>query len=362
MATKPRRSSGQAKKATPKRGARAGSDPLPPDAPAKPTKPAQPRKAASATPARKRAAPSKGGAAASDKTLQAGKSAIRGAHNPETPRSTRGPATKTRGGSSAAEHSPSKRKAAGSNPAPRSKDTPAPPAAALTVDDGPLDPETGLTPRLLAFAQEYMRDLNGTAAYLRIHPDVKVTTASTESWRILRNPKVRVYLAAARKRLEVEVDFTKADLVRELVAIATADPSEISQLRNVSCNGCWPDLEPEEDLPIWQEPNPSCPRCQGDGIPRAYFADTRKLSLGARRLFQAVHVTKEGMKVVLRDQDAALEKLAKILGAYELDNQQKSATLAEAMAGFLGQLHQSGAGRLTVAPSAARAPQEPPKP
>lgn len=198
-----------------------------------------------------------------------------------------------------------------------------------------------------AFADEYLRDLNGTAAYLRIHPDAKVSTAATESWRILRNPKVRAYIAAERTKLEVAIDFTKVDLVRELVLLATADPGEISQMRHVSCNACWPQ-EDREDLPFWQEPNPDCARCQGDGIPRPYFADTRKLSPAARRLFAGVHVTKEGQRILTRDQDGALEKLAKILGAYEADNSQKAGTVAEALREFFGGLH-SGAGRLPIA-------------
>lgn len=204
-----------------------------------------------------------------------------------------------------------------------------------------------------AFADEYLRDLNGTAAYLRIHPGVKAGTASTESHRTLKNPKVRAYIAERRERLELEADFTKADLVRELVAIVRADPREVSQMRQVSCGECWPEQEQTERkaLPMWQEPNPECEHCHGEGIPKPWFADVRKLSPAAARLFQSVHVTRDGMKINLRDQDAALEKLAKILGAYELDNKQKDASTAEVARQFFAQLHRAGAGRLPIAPT-----------
>jgi phage terminase small subunit len=341
MATSPRRSSGKASKTTkPARGASRPSEAKPTDPPAKPPKQPTAKPAAP----RKRAAPAKGrGAAASKNAKRAGESATRRPHKPETPGSTPGPATNPEASATVAQ---------------------------LLAADGAQDPETGLTPRLRAFADEYMRDLNGTAAYLRIHPGAKVTTAATESWRILRNPKVRAYIAATRERLELAADFSKADLLRELVSIVRADPREITQMRQISCDHCWPHdeedeapkgktkkdlLAPRKGLPMWQEPNPDCEHCQGEGIPKPWFADVRKLSTGAARLFQSVHVTKDGMRINLRDQDSALDKLAKILGAYELDNDQKGQAAADVLRAFFGGLHGSGA-NLPNAPPEQRAP------
>jgi hypothetical protein len=203
-----------------------------------------------------------------------------------------------------------------------------------------------------AFADEYLRDLNGTAAYLRVHPDAKVSTAATESCRILRNPKVREYVAARREQMALAVDFSKEDVIRELVALVRADPNELTQMRQISCDECWPpekDEGGEKRLPMWTEPNPECPHCNGNGIPRPWFADTRKLSPAARRLFSSVHVTRDGMRINLRDQDGALDKLAKVFGAYEEDNKQKQGTLAEALSELFGQLHSAGGSRLPIA-------------
>ena len=105
---------------------------------------------------------------------------------------------------------------------------------------------------------------------------------------------------------------------------------------------------------MWQEPNPECTHCNGEGIPKPWFADTRKLSPAARRLFSSVYVTKDGVRIQTRDQDAALEKLAKILGAYELDNAQKGGALATALTEFASQLHGSGAARLRPVPAKPR--------
>jgi phage terminase small subunit len=267
-----------------------------------------------------------------------------------------------------AERRPSKSEVPGSTPGARSKkakpaQTPAETTQKLLQAEPAPDPQTGLHPRVQAFADEYLRDLNGTAAYLRVHPTASVRTAGTESWRLLKNPEVRAYVAQRRERLALEVDFSKADIIRELVALTLADPNELTQMRHVSCEECWPEEKDDEGkpvrLPMWQEPNPECLHCQGEGIPRPWFADTRKLSPAARRLFSSVYVTKEGTRIQTRDQDAALDKLAKILGAYELDNQQKGGALADALASFAAEFHGQGGGRLKPVP---RAPKEPTKP
>lgn len=53
----------------------------------------------------------------------------------------------------------------------------------------------------------------------------------------------------------------------------------------------------------------------------------------------------------LADKLGALEKLMKHLGGYKADNDQaKPESMAEAVSAFVGQLHQSGAGRLKFAP------------
>ncbi len=247
--------------------------------------------------------------------------------------------------------STSKRKTAGSTPAPRS-------TTQKLLDAKPAPGhDTSMTPGMLAFAIEYLRSFNGTAAYMASHPGVTPRTAGVEAHRLLKNPKVRAYIEQHREKLALEVDFSREDVIRELVALVRADPNELTQMRHVSCDGCWP--EQEGAPPIWQEPNPECPQCQGDGIPRPWFADTRTLSPAARRLFSGVKTTKDGIQVLMRDQDGALDKLAKVFGAYELDNKQKAVPLAEAFAQFLGQLHQGADARLPIVAAKARPRKEP---
>lgn len=236
--------------------------------------------------------------------------------------------------------------------------TAAPPTttAKLLATKPAADPDS-MTPGMLAFAKEYIRSFNGTAAYMLTHPGVKANTASTEAWRLLRNPKVRAYIEQHREKLATEVDFGREDVIRELVALVKADPNELTQMRHVSCDACWPDQGATP--PIWQEPNPECLQCQGDGIPRPWFADTRKLSPAARRLFSGVKTSKEGIQILMRDQDGALDKLAKVFGAYELDNKQKAVPLAEAFTQFLSQLHDGQAARIPIVPPKARPKRSP---
>jgi hypothetical protein len=150
------------------------------------------------------------------------------------------------------------------------------------------------------------------------------------------------------------IDFSREDLLKELVAVVRADPAELTQIRHVSCDECWPIEADEGGKPrppgLWTEPNPECQHCQGDGIPRAWFADTRKLSPTAAKLFTAAQQTKDGLKVIGRDKDAALEKLAKILGAYEKDNAQKTKPMADALRELFAGVHQF-AGGLPIAPA-----------
>ena len=204
-------------------------------------------------------------------------------------------------------------------------------AATSTVDKllaapGVPDPAMDLTPTQVAFANEYLKDLNGTAAYRRIHPNAAISTCATESSRILRNPKVRTFIESERQKLTERFGYSKEDLVAELVAIVRADPTELTALRHTSCDSCWGG---EEKQGMWAEPDPDCPGCSGEGIARPWFADTRKLSAAARALFQSVEMTAKGMRVHMESKADAREKLAKILGAYELDNKQKSNPLLD---------------------------------
>lgn len=63
-------------------------------------------------------------------------------------------------------------------------------------------------------------------------------------------------------------------------------------------------------------PHPKCPYCRGEGHPELHIADTRDLSPKAMQLFAGIEQTQAGIKIKFRDQDKALENIAKHLGMF----------------------------------------------
>ena len=165
-----------------------------------------------------------------------------------------------------------------------------------------------LTPRKIRFVQEYLIDLNATQAAIRAGYSAK--TANREGTRLLSNDVVAEAVAEAQakraSRVEVDQDF----VLRELLEIVRADPRELIQYVRTSCPKCWPDGEREE-------PNPECGECCGRGKGHVLLADTRKLSRGAAKLYAGVQVGRDGIKVNMRDQDAALRDIGRHLGMFK---------------------------------------------
>lgn len=62
------------------------------------------------------------------------------------------------------------------------------------------------------------------------------------------------------------------------------------------------------------EPNEDCPECGGLGQELVHVTDTRKLKGPARRLYAGVQRTKDGLKILTRDQDAAMSNISRYLG------------------------------------------------
>jgi phage terminase small subunit len=253
----------------------------------------------------------------------------------------------TKRGSSTAERGPHKPKAAGSTPAPATTSKHLLTAKAVEQD-------TPLTPEHEAFVTEYLRNgRNGTAAYLSVYPDCSPAAAYSSASRLLRHAKVSARIRAELARLTAKHEMGREELFADLLAIVKADPNELTQMRHIACDECWqgsdrPPVRREgmAKLSAWHEPDPDCEACNGEGIYQPWFADTRKLSPEARALFAGVKQTQHGLQIMMHSKLDAYEKLAKILGAYEKDNEQKGKSAATALADFLGQLHGSGAGRL----------------
>jgi len=193
--------------------------------------------------------------------------------------------------------------------------------------------------RVPRFVEEYCIDRNGTQAAIRA--GYSANGAHVTAHHLLADPRVQALVVEQMARVSAEATIEAADVLREWIALATADPSKIMRLRSLNCRHCWGqdfayqwsaheyakacDIAVNMGQPMpdcrggfgWKpnaDPNPDCPECGGEGVEDVHFTDTDTLTGGERKLFAGVKRTRDGLEVKLRDQDAALNNIAKYLG------------------------------------------------
>lgn len=72
-----------------------------------------------------------------------------------------------------------------------------------------------LTPKWKAFADEYLTDLNGTRAYKAVYKNVKNdATAAAAASRLLKNVKVKAYIAERMKEIQNEKTADLEEVIR----------------------------------------------------------------------------------------------------------------------------------------------------
>ncbi len=204
------------------------------------------------------------------------------------------------------------------------------------------------------FAKEYIIDLDATAAAKRAGYSEK--TAKQQGSRLLTRDDVQAAIQKEMKKREQRTEIKADDVLRYWHDIGTADPNEIIHLRRVCCRNCfgidhqyqWRDKteyqqaveyimrnakEGEEPaIPSdaggygfnkLAKPNPDCPYCWGEGHMEVHAEDTRFLSSKAKRLYAGVKQTRDGFEIKMRDQDKAMENVAKHLGMFVEKSQVK---------------------------------------
>lgn len=207
-----------------------------------------------------------------------------------------------------------------------------------------------LTPKEERFVDEYQIDLNQTQAAIRAGFSEK--SAHNIGYELMRKPEVIVAIAAKKAERAAAVGVTQEWVLRRLIALAGADPSELTEYRRVNCRHCWGEehgyqetlAEHEERLirheneeeaaamllpPMaigefdrrggigfdrWREPCPTCPECSGVGEGRELIKDTRYLSEGGKALYAGVKTTREGVEVKTKDQTQAMQLLMRHMG------------------------------------------------
>lgn len=212
-----------------------------------------------------------------------------------------------------------------------------------TNDEWTVNPdEYGLTDMQARFVNEYLIDMDKMAAYKRAGYKSEGETAAAAARRLYRNVSVNQAIRDALDARERRTQITQDDVLKMWWDIATADANQITELRRLCCRYCWgfghqyqwrDAVEYEEKLAealakkgkepndrggygfdAQLDPNPECPRCNGIGVSRSYFHDTRDLHGAARRLYAGVKEGKFGLEVITRNQDDALKMVAQHLG------------------------------------------------
>lgn len=253
----------------------------------------------------------------------------------------------------------SARKRASTKPAKEPAQTPAKKRAAVKRVSAEDTPQLGLTPKQQRFVEEYLVDLNGAQAAIRAgySPD----TARQMATENLSKPYIQLAIAEERKAQQERTQVTADKVVTELALIAFADARELAEVKTGCCRCCWGEgfkfqrtvgeynhdreqwLNKGKELADFEDqggigfnplklPHPECPNCGGDGDARVVLKDTRTLSQQATALYAGAKVTKHGIEVQMHSKMDAIEKLAKHLGVYEKDNQQKADPLAALLA------------------------------
>ncbi|QDL39325.1 terminase small subunit [Rhodoferax sediminis] len=226
---------------------------------------------------------------------------------------------------------------------------------AINEDGDPARHVLTLKPKQQKFVDEYMIDLNGTQAAIRA--GYRANSAAELAYEYLRKPQIQSAIAAARKAQQERTQIDADRVMLEAWHIMIADARDLVQVKVGCCRYCWGEghklqrtlsefnnerekhLNSGKPIEDWDEqggigynpikaPHTGCPECHGDGQARVVLGDTRTLSARALALYAGARQGKYGIEVLMHSKMDALEKLARHLGLYERDNQQKTDPLA----------------------------------
>ena len=210
--------------------------------------------------------------------------------------------------------------------------------------------DDGLTAQQRLFVAEYLKDSNATQAAIRSGYSKK--TAQEQSSRLLSNVMVAQAIVQQQKASIARTLGSADEVLAQMWQLATFDANQLSQYRRGACRYCWgfghhyqwrdavefdealAKVEGKEGVKLPEdpggygydhnrEPNPECPRCNGDGIGQPYFADTRKLPSGAALAYSGVKLGKNGVEITAISRERMYEAVMKRLGLVDSEFAQK---------------------------------------
>ncbi|HED3078586.1 terminase small subunit [Citrobacter amalonaticus] len=194
-----------------------------------------------------------------------------------------------------------------------------------------------LSPKVKRFIAEYLKDQNATAAAERAG-----YSDPNYGRQLITNPNVAQAIAQQQKESLMRTLGSADEVLAQMWQLATFDANQLSQYRRGCCRYCWgfghqyqwrdaveyeekrieaverKRREPEDvggyGYDHTQEPNPECPRCNGDGIGQPFFADTRKLPTTAALAYSGVKLGKHGVEITAISRERMFEAVMKRLG------------------------------------------------
>lgn len=205
--------------------------------------------------------------------------------------------------------------------------------------------EFGISEKQARFAEFVVEGKNLVESYRLAGYECDGNAAHAGASQVFRNIKVQRAIRWLRDKRQRRYTAELDELVHQLMAIANADPNILTQHRRNNCRYCWG----ENHLYQWRDiqefdraaaqntkdgksepeygglgfvdsalPNPDCPKCSGEGEGQVYFADTSLIDGNERWLFAGVKQTKDGLQLMMHDQDSARRTLLNLLTRSDL--------------------------------------------
>ncbi|WP_193151966.1 terminase small subunit [Enterobacter ludwigii] len=194
-----------------------------------------------------------------------------------------------------------------------------------------------LSAKVKRFIAEYLKDNNATAAAARAG-----YSDPNYGRQLITNPNVAQAIAQQQKASIARTLGSADEVLAQMWQLATFDANQLSQYRRGACRYCWgfghqyqwrdmvefeekrleaTERDKREPVDVGgygydhnREPNPDCPRCNGDGIGQPYFADTRKLPPDAALSYSGVKLGKNGVEITAISRERMYEAVMKRLG------------------------------------------------
>ena len=162
---------------------------------------------------------------------------------------------------------------------------------------------------------------------------------------MLDKEEIQTAIKAAMEKRSERTEITADMVLQHWYDLATADPNELVQYHRHACRYChgvdhayhWRDIGEFEEAKTkatqnkraaptdeggygyttHAAPDPRCPRCDGDGVERTYFADSRRLSTKGKALYAGIKQGRDGLEMLMHDREKAWDNVARHLGMFK---------------------------------------------